>query len=335
MRQKKWKGRNLWPLLYGIVLTGYAVFTLLDAFVIPRRLVSWEQISAEDSLHSQNAPSASMPPEAEQVFSEQPEPSDDPAAEGPTESEAIPSEPIITDNSYTSDTITITIQTLERYDTRVYVADVVLRDAACLRTAVANGTFGRNVRSLTSEMAVENNAILAVNGDYYGFRDSGFVMRQGYLYRDEAQQGTDYEDLVIYADGLLEVVMESQSDAAALAEAGAVQIFSFGPGLIQNGEITVTEDSEVGRSMASNPRTAIGQIEPLHYILAVSDGRIEESAGLSLLELAQVMSELGCRTAYNLDGGGSSTMWFMGKIINHPSDSWGERSVSDIVYVGY
>lgn len=334
MKRKKHKGRNLWPLLYGIVLTGYAVFTLLDAFVIPSRLISWDQISAEGSPYSQSVPSVSIPPEAEEDPPGQPEPSAGPVEDDPAEQEEIPGEPVITENSYTSDRITITIQESEQYDTRIHIADIVLRDSAHLRTAVANGTFGRNVQSPTSAMAAENNAILAVNGDYYGFRDSGFVMRQGYLYRDEAQQDTNCEDLVIYKDGRLEVVNESQSDAAALAEAGAVQIFSFGPGLIQNGEITVTESSEVGRSMLSNPRTAIGQIEPLHYILVVSDGRSEESAGLSLLELAQVMSELGCRTAYNLDGGGSSTMWFLGKIINHPSDSHGERSVSDIVYIG-
>lgn len=312
------KNRNLWPLLYGIFLTGYAVFTLLDAFVFPSRLVPLEQTPTEILPYAQSVPPASVLPEAGEDLEE------------------ISVEPVVTENSYASDKITITIQTLEQYDTQIYIADIVLRDAAHLRTAVANGTFGRNVQAPTSAMAEDNNAILAVNGDYYGFRDRGFVMRQGYLYRDTVQRGTDYEDLVIYEDGRLEIVNESQSDAAALAETGAVQIFSFGPGLIQNGEITVTESREVEQAMRSNPRTAIGQIGPLHYVLVVSDGRRAESAGLTLWELARVMLELGCRTAYNLDGGGSSTMWFMGKIINHPTSGRrdGERSVSDIVYIG-
>ena len=72
--------------------------------------------------------------------------------------------------------------------------------------------------------------------------------------------------------------------------------------------------------MNSNPRTAIGQISPLHYLFVVSDGRTGESAGLSLLELAQIMQERGCAVAYNLDGGGSSTMWFNGAIVNKPTD---------------
>lgn len=90
--------------------------------------------------------------------------------------------------------------------------------------------------------------------------------------------------------------------------------------------------------MASNPRTAIGIIDNLHYVFVVSDGRTEESEGLSLLELAEFMDGLGVETAYNLDGGGSSTMYFNGEVMNTPTTngrSIKERSVSDIVYIGY
>ena len=90
--------------------------------------------------------------------------------------------------------------------------------------------------------------------------------------------------------------------------------------------------------MASNPRTAIGIIDNLHYVFVVSDGRTEESEGLSLLELAEFMDGLGVETAYNLDGGGSSTMYFNGEVINTPTTdgrSVKERSVSDIFYIGY
>lgn len=315
MKGKK-KQKNFWPLIFGILLTGYAVFTLLDAFVLPRDLVVLE--SAREPEISENSAVSQVAEEAEQL---------------PEETEQ--QEPIVTQNSYQSENISITIETIERYNTQVYVADIQLADASFLKTALAGNTFGRNVGQTTSEIAKANDAILAVNGDYYGFRDRGFVMREGYLYRDTVQ-GDGYEDLVIYEDGRLEVIEEAVSDASALAEAGAVQIFSFGPGLIRSGEITVTEGSEVEQSMQSNPRTAIGQIGDLHYLLVVSDGRTEESEGLTLLELAQVMEEYGCQTAYNLDGGGSSTMWFMGEVINHPTNGWrdGERSISDIVYIG-
>lgn len=310
--------RNFWPLIFGVFLTMYTVFTLLDAFVIPRNLVTLESVRGEQEQSENSSEDQSAEDESE-----------------PLTEETAPQEPVVTENSYQSANMSITIETIERYDTQIYVADVRLVDASYLRTALAGNTFGRNVGETASQMAEENDAILAVNGDYYGFRNDGFVMREGYLYRYTVQ-GDGYEDLVIYEDGRMEVIEEASSDASALAEAGAVQIFSFGPGLIQNGEITVTEGSEVEQAMRSNPRTAIGQIGDLHYLLVVSDGRTEESEGLTLLELAQIMEEYGCQTAYNLDGGGSSTMWFMGEVINHPTNGWrdGERSISDIVYIG-
>ena len=89
--------------------------------------------------------------------------------------------------------------------------------------------------------------------------------------------------------------------------------------------------------MTSNPRTAIGMIEPYHYVFVVSDGRTTQSSGLSLLKLATVLKELNCETAYNLDGGGSATMYFMGNVVNNPTTngkSISERKVSDIVYIG-
>ena len=86
--------------------------------------------------------------------------------------------------------------------------------------------------------------------------------------------------------------------------------------------------------MTSNPRTAIGQVSALHYIVIVSDGRTSQSDGLTLYALATLMKDRGCTVAYNLDGGGSSTLWFNGEVINNPTDgrSDGERKVSDIVY---
>ena len=99
----------------------------------------------------------------------------------------------------------------------------------------------------------------------------------------------------------------------------------------------MSESEEVGRAKASNPRTAVAVIDALHYLFVVSDGRTSESEGLSLYELAAFLQSKDVRTAYNLDGGGSSTMVFLGRVVNHPTangKSIKERSVSDIVYVG-
>ena len=238
--------------------------------------------------------------------------------------------------TYSDENISITITTYRQNDTTIYVADVQLSSAEYLQTAFAQSAYGRNVTEKTSEIADTVGAILAINGDYYGSRESGYVIRNGVLYRSTAASGQ--EDLVIYADGSFAVVSESEITAEELLAAGAQQVLSFGPALVENGEVSVTSSDEVGKAMSSNPRTAIGILDDLHYVFVVSDGRTDESEGLTLLELAEFLQELGVTTAYNLDGGGSSTMVFQGEVINNPTTSGNtikERSVSDIVYIGY
>jgi exopolysaccharide biosynthesis protein len=239
----------------------------------------------------------------------------------------------VTDNSYEDENIKINIETVRKNNTNMYVADIQVSDSSYLKTAFADDTYGRNIKDTTSSMAESKNAIFAVNGDYYGFRNAGYVLRNGTVYRSTASG----EALVIDKEGNLSVVSESEVSIQTLSDKGAWQVLSFGPGLVGNGKISVDSSSEVGQSMNSNPRTAIGQVSKLHYIVIVSDGRTSESAGLSLLQLAQEFKLRGCTTAYNLDGGGSSTMYFNGKIVNKPTDGRkiGEREVSDIVYFGY
>lgn len=240
------------------------------------------------------------------------------------------------ENSYEDGKISITLNEYREEDTTIYVADIVLSSPEYLKTAFAQNSYGKNVTEKTSEIAEEVNAILAINGDYYGAQEKGYVLRNGTLYRSEAEKRQ--EDLVIYEDGSFEIITEEEITAEELLEQGAKEILSFDPALIENGTISVTEEDEVGKAMASNPRTAIGIIDDLHYVFVVSDGRTEESEGLSLLELAEFMDSIGVETAYNLDGGGSSTMYFNGAVVNNPTTSGRsvkERSVSDIVCIGY
>jgi len=218
--------------------------------------------------------------------------------------------------------------------TTVYVADVQLADPDAMAAVLAQDAYGRNVTETPSSMAERTGALLAVNGDYYGAREKGYVIRNGVLYRSRANSGQ--EDLVIDENGDFSIINESEVSAQELLEAGATQVYSFGPGLISEGEILVDENDEVGRAMASNPRTALAQVGPLHYLFVVADGRTEESEGLSLYELAQFLKTLGATTAYNLDGGGSSAMIYQGQVVNHPTSTGrrsSERSVSDIVAI--
>ena len=236
--------------------------------------------------------------------------------------------------TYSDSKSKITVTQYRAYDSNIYVADVEVTDGTSILSAFANNTYGRNITDTTSDMAEENNAVLAINGDYYGARQSGYVIRNGVVYRN---QGSSGEDMVISKDGSLSFISESDTTTDSLIQKQAWQVLSFGPVLVENGQIAVTENDEVGMAMASNPRTAIGTVAKNHYLFVVSDGRTSESAGLSLYELANFMKSLGATNVYNLDGGGSSTMVFQGEVVNNPTTNGNkisERAVSDILYIG-
>lgn len=244
----------------------------------------------------------------------------------------------VTDTSYSDGNISVNLTEKTVNDTQIYVADVTLSSADYLKTALAQNSYGTNVTAKTSVTAAENNAILAVNGDYYGANSSGYVIRNGVVYRDSVREDASNGDLAIYKDGSFKIIYENQISADQLVQDGVVNLLAFGPSLVENGEISVGINTEVGQAMASNPRTAIGIIDENHYIIVVSDGRTSESKGLSLYQMAEVMKSYGVKTAYNLDGGGSSTLYFNGQVINKPTTGGSkisERAVSDIVYIGY
>ena len=242
-----------------------------------------------------------------------------------------------TDTSYSDDNIQVSLTEKTVENTQVYIADITVSSSDYLKTAFAQNTYGTNVTAKTSVTAAENNAILAVNGDYYGANSTGYVIRNGVVYRDTVREDSSNGDLAIYKDGSFKVIYEDEISANQLVKDGVVNLLAFGPSLVEDGVITVDTNSEVGQSMASNPRTAIGIIDENHYIIVVSDGRTSESEGLSLYQLAEVMKSYGVKTAYNLDGGGSSTLYFNGQVINKPTTNGtiSERAVSDIVYIGY
>ncbi|MFI2564056.1 phosphodiester glycosidase family protein [Paenarthrobacter sp. NPDC018779] len=248
---------------------------------------------------------------------------------------------VVTDTSYTQGDTGVTISTVTTGsgDSTVtyYVADVVLSDATTLKSAFAQDTFGENITENTSDIAADNNAIFAINGDYYGFRDTGIVIRNGVVYRDEgARQG-----LAFYKDGTVKVYDETTTTAEQLVADGVWNTLSFGPSLLDNGEIASgIEDVEVDTNFGNHsiqgeqPRTAVGVIDENHLVFVVVDGRSPGySAGVTMTGLAQIMKDLGATTAYNIDGGGSSTMYFNGSLVNNPLGENKERGTSDILYI--
>lgn len=291
--------RHRWAIAYTLALLGFTGYLAVDTFAISR---VYTVVESEASNTSETASSSNI---------------------------------VSTETAYSDDNITISLTEYREYDTSIYVADVQVSSPEYLKTALAQNAYGRNVTEKTSEMAEDNNAILAINGDYYGAQENGYVIRNGVIYRDTASDGQ--ENLVVYQDGSLGIIQEDEITAQELLDDGAQQVLSFGPALLENSTISVSQNDEVGKAKASNPRTAIGMIDDLHYVFVVSDGRTSESTGLSLYQMAEFMQSLGVETAYNLDGGGSSTMYFNGEVVNNPTTNGNrieERSVSDIVYIG-
>ena len=314
-----------WLRLTGALLTVlFTVYLLLDSFVIEKSYAAVPETKSAAVGQTAAVSAAAEKVGASALAFEE--------SNTPTRSIALPDDAVLI-GSGSAENTEIRLYTFRFDDTQVYAADVITGSALSLRTALAGNAYGRNLTDKTSSIAAEKDALLAINGDFYGSRDSGLVIRNGVLYRDGGSQG---EDLVIYSDGSFEILPAGTKSGEELLAAGAWQAFSFGPGLVEDGAVSISAFEEVGRSMASNPRTAIGVIEPGHYLFLVSDGRTSESAGLSLARLAELMASLGCTQAYNLDGGGSSAMVFQGAVVNKPTTNGrkiAERSVSDIVYV--
>lgn len=226
---------------------------------------------------------------------------------------------------YQSGNLNITGTKYEQTNLVYYVIDIYVRDIVCLRTAFANDKFGRGQRDSTATIASDHSAIAAINGDYYGARSEGTVIRNGELYRDN-----DFGDIcVLYWDGTMETYEDKDFDAQMAMANGAYQAWNFGPMLLDENGQTMTEFNSSVTS--KNPRTVIGYYEPGHYCFVAVDGRSDESKGLTMTQLSELMYSLGCKRAYNLDGGQTSEMVWKGKVINDPYK--GGRECSDIVLV--
>ncbi|MFV0374364.1 phosphodiester glycosidase family protein [Microbacterium sp.] len=313
MKRRLAYGLTAGGLAVALVATGGTVWAL-DRFVIPHVVV--DDVAAYEAGQSAVSPAAR-------------------GAAGDT------STAIVTDTSYTSADASIQITTTTAgsgRDTVTYhVADLTLGDATALRAAFANNQVGENITALVSETAEANDAVFAVNGDYYGFRDDGIIIRNGVVYRDDGAR----DGLVFYTDGTAEVYDETQTTAADLLADGAWNTLSFGPALVEDGAAVdgidqIEVDTNFGNHsvQGEHPRTAIGIIDDNHIVIVVVDGREPGySRGVTMTELADIFVSLGARTAYNLDGGGSAEMWFDGELISRPSNG-GERATSDILYIG-
>ena len=212
-----------------------------------------------------------------------------------------------------------------------YVCDIYLRDIDYIKSKLAHDTFAQGTRDAQEDMVAETGAILAINGDYYGARDQGIAIRNGVVYREKA-----FKDVcVLYYDGTMKCFSKNEFNMDDAVRDGAYQAWGFGPMLLKDGQPMTEFDCSIN---SRNPRSVLGYYEPGHYCFVAVSGRrgdppVGEGRGMTTAELSKLMYDLGCKEAYNMDGGATSMLFFDGKLVNVPAGGEG-RKCSDMIYIG-
>lgn len=241
--------------------------------------------------------------------------------------------------SYRSHTLSIDIH---RYtDDRPmvwFVADVYMQEADAFRPVFGNeGRTGRTPL-LPWKIARLNKAVLLITGDNMVHMDvetKGAIIRDGRIYSNRngsSAMGWDSENMT------MEVFSARTYTAQDILAAGYENTYAFGPILVKDGEIDQKELRQT-TVFSRNPRCGVGMVEPGHFVLIVVDGRRDEySLGLDMQEFAQLFVDAGCVTAYNMDGGVSTCMVFMGEQLNshgNVQDFSKQRHMPDAFVIGY
>ena len=232
-------------------------------------------------------------------------------------------------DGYEDGSLSVRIETMREHETNILVARVKIADPSQLRTAMAT-RYGGTGTALPDRLARRANAVLAINGDFFNFNSTGYLVRQGKLYRDKTNESLDV--LIIDENADFHILIDPTPEQTHGFEGTIVNSFNFGPALVKDGEIVhTTKKLNVGLEKETQ-RMGIGQVGPLEYICVATEGPEQKgSDGLTIPEFAQLMKDLGAVQAYNLDGGSSSAMMLGGEKINARS-SKKMRPICDILY---
>ena len=225
-------------------------------------------------------------------------------------------EVIQTDSSYISEHVNVSINKVQEDGLTYYLADIYITDLKYFISPFSDGGYYKGERKFVYKIAREINAVVAINGDYYA-ENAGPILRDGILYRNEVK----CDILIMFKDGTMKTYSSNEYDEDSIAamQDNVWQIWTFGPMLLKDGE-PLTEFDFSKNVGGINPRSVIGYYEPGHYLFVTVDGRQPGySDGLNMQELSQLMYELGCRVAFNLDGGGTAQMAYLGEEISQPS----------------
>ena len=344
---RKKKSPALWKLLLGqLLLTGLVlcVFALFH-HVIPEMRVRAQGVQPPVGKveAAETAPPAASPAPTETLLPAEPDPADQSFAEAVPEEEPdswrlrfaehFSETPFQDEAHYRSRNLSVTVTEYshpEQYPRiTYYVADCYLADLSSFRVGFpAGGTYGSG-----EGIAADNGAILAVNGDSMLVQHTGFLVRNGDIYSDSPNNG----DLcVLFGDGTMETYSPGTYTVAEILEKAPLHCWQFGPALLDENGAPLESFNISQELQVHHPRTAMGYYEPGHYCFVVVDGRNPGySDGAEMHTLAQIMADLGCRRAYNLDGGASSMMVLNGDTVNSPAKTGvkgnNDRYINDMV----
>lgn len=242
-------------------------------------------------------------------------------------------EVIITENSYKSPEVSVTIDThkieIEGEQIVYYVADIYVASIDNFVAAVANNDMSYYSTQKSTELDKNAKAIISICGDFVTYQKTGFMMRNREIYVDDNNR---YSICALYSDGTMDTFDAKDYRIDDIKAKDPVQVWSFGPVLLDE-DGTVRDKYQVSSTVAQrNPRSAVGYYEPGHYCFVVVDGRQKHSAGIKIPALAAVFEELGCAKAYNLDGGGSAVMMFNHKQFSKQSNG-ADRKLGDLLVI--
>lgn len=213
------------------------------------------------------------------------------------------------------------------------MAEVKIAHGSQLRRKLAEDSYSSSVQYYASDMAKQSNAVIAINGDFYAFRDLGITVYQRKLYRNNP---ASVDSCFFTADG--DMIF---SRAGELMGEGEIQQFidennvvfaiAFGPVLVDNGELQYCESYPIGEINTEYSRSCIGMTDDLHYLLMTINHTPDARPRATINELARYIYSKGVQKAYTLDGGQTAEIVMFGAPINHVDFGF-ERTVSDIIY---
>ena len=241
----------------------------------------------------------------------------------------------VSDTVYEDASIRVEISQQLVGKTKVHIARVTIADPSQLRTAPAY-SFDRDQTAPTTSIAQRVNAVLAINGDYFSYQAQrgGYMIRQGEMYLNKPIDKRDV--LVIDGNGDFWIEREINDETLAKYEnlGGIVNSFNFGPGIIIDGVLCDRFLSVYNMAEEKAARACIAQVErgKMEYLCIVSEGTDDsKGGGMTLEEFTNFVATLGVQNAYNLDGGNSSALIYLGEKIN-AKDNYRHRPLSDIIY---